>query len=292
MSKASKLSGSRRGLVPLAAAVAAVLASAAAGAQEAPRPDTSTWKCEKCPFAKGYQADYEIGGALVSDDAARFGNATGYDEEGGYVVAAGSGRFISEDYRMQWDLADLGTDARSVELSGGKPGTYEYNLEYSELPYRRFDTTRTVFREAGDETLVLADGWVGAGTTAGFTALDASLIDRPIGSDRTSYGVGAEFSGIDALRLRANYRRTEREGWDIIGASFYTQAALLPAQFDDQTDTIDFAATYGSDRWFVELGWTGSFYDNSNRQWIFENSYFAGVGPTQGAISQAPDSDA
>jgi MtrB/PioB family decaheme-associated outer membrane protein len=272
----------------LASAAAAVITGASAQ-DVPPRPDTSTWKCERCPFARGYEAEYELGATYVSEDAARFGNATGYDEQGGYVLASGTGQYDTDAYRMQWDLLDLGLDSRVVEISGGAPGTYEYQLEYSELPYRRYDTTDTVFRQAGDDALVLPDDWVRAGTTSGFTALDASLIDRNIGSDRQSLQLGGEFSGIERLRLRADYRRTERDGHSIVGASFFNSAALLPARFDERTDVVDFGAAYSLDRGFIELSWTGSFYDNTERAWRWDNPY---LGPAQGQIAQAPDSDA
>ena len=125
-----------------------MLVAARAGAQDVAPPDTSKWKCESCPFAKGHEAEYDVGGAYVSDDAARFGNATGYDEAGGYVVADGTGQYVSDAHRTEWELEDLGLDSRSVEVEGGKPGTYKYRLDYSELPYRRYDTTQTVFQQA------------------------------------------------------------------------------------------------------------------------------------------------
>jgi MtrB/PioB family decaheme-associated outer membrane protein len=273
----------------LASAAAAVIAPCASAQDVPPRPDTATWKCERCPFARGYDADYELGATYVSEDAARFGNATGYDEEGGYVLAAGTGQYDTDAYRMQWDLLDLGLDSRVVEISGGAPGTYEYRIEYSELPYRRFDTTDTVFRQAGDEALVLPDDWVRAGTTGGFTALDASLIDRNIESDRQSLQVGGEFSGVERLTLSADYRRTERDGHSIVGASFFNSAALLPARFDERTDTVDVGAAYRLNRGFIELSWTGSFYDNTDRAWRWDNPY---LGAAEGQVAQAPDSDA
>jgi hypothetical protein len=103
---------------------------------------------------------------------------TGYDEAGGYADVNGSGRYDSDGHRVQWELTDLGLDSRSVEVEGGKPGTYKYQLDYSELPYRRYDTTQTVFQQSTDELLVLPPGWVPAGTTGGFSALDANLADR------------------------------------------------------------------------------------------------------------------
>ncbi|HEY5810297.1 MAG TPA: MtrB/PioB family outer membrane beta-barrel protein, partial [Povalibacter sp.] len=203
--------------ISVLAGSAACFVAAYAVAQEAPPPDTSKWKCESCPFATGHKAQYELGGAYVSDDAARFGNATGYDEQGGYVAADGNGEYAGDDYQMQWEVTDLGLDSRSVEMEGGQPGTYKYELDYSELPYRRYDTTQTVFERASDELLALPSGWVPAGTTAGFTALDASLIDRDIESDRQTVGIGGEYLGTEHLRIQANYRRTEREGWGVAG---------------------------------------------------------------------------
>jgi MtrB/PioB family decaheme-associated outer membrane protein len=257
-----------------------------------PRPDTSEWKCEQCPKPEAYEADYSLGGTYVSDDSARFGNATGYDEEGGYVFAEGSGRRTTDSHFMSWDLVDLGTDARALEFEGGNPGAYQYHVGYSELPYRRFDDTQTIYRQAGNEDLVLPEGWVGAGSTSGMSALDASLADRDIQSDRTTYEIGAHYAGANPWQFAANYRRTQRDGWEIVGASFYTNAALLPAPFDDSTDQVDLTVSYQQERWFLQLGWSGSSYDNSNQAWRWENAFFAGAGATLGQIAQSPDNQA
>ena len=271
------------------AGIAALLVTARAHAQEVAPPDTSRWKCESCPFAKGHEAEYDAGGAYVSDDAARFGNATGYDESGGYVVADGTGQYVSDAHRTEWEFEDLGLDSRSVEVEGGKPGNYKYSFDYSELPYRRYDTTQTVFQQSGDELLVLPPGWVPAGTTAGFTALEASLAGRDIESDRETVGIGGEFLAFKYLRLQADFRRTEREGWGIAGAPFFTSSALLAAPFEDHTDTANFAALYDRERWSASLSWSGSFYEDSNEELRWDNPY---IGGGQGARAQAPDNKA
>lgn len=270
-------------------AVATTFIVTAVAAQEVPLPDTSQWKCEQCPFAKGHQAEYEVGGAYVSDDAARFGNYTGYDEKGGYVVANGEGGYASEDYRSEWELEDLGLDSRSVKVDGGKPGTYGYELEYSELPYRRYDTTQTPFRQTSNELLSLPSGWVSAGTTAGFTALNATLVDQDIELDRTTMGIGGDYRGLDGFRFEADYRRTEREGWGIAGAPFYTTSALLAAPINDHTDTASIAALYGDERWTASLSWTGSFYADSNDELRWQNPFNSAA---LGSLSTAPDNEA
>ena len=99
-------------------------------------------------------------------------------------------RTASENHRLGWYAEDLGLDSRVLEIDGGKPGTYSYSLDWSELPYRRFITTSTVFSEGTGGSLDLPAGWVRAGTTAGFTALNASLVSRSIESDRQILGLG------------------------------------------------------------------------------------------------------
>jgi len=269
--------------------LALLLFAARASAQDVPPPDTSKWKCESCPFTKGHQASYDVGGSYVSEDSGRFGNATGYDEAGGYADVNGSGRYDSDGHRVQWELTDLGLDSRSVEVEGGKPGTYKYQLDYSELPYRRYDTTQTVFQQSTDELLVLPPGWVPAGTTGGFSALDANLADRDIESDRQTIGVGGEYYASKHLMLQADFQRAEREGWGIAGSSFYTSSALLAAPIDEYTDSANLMATYSREKWSTSLAWTGSFYQDQNLQLQWDNPYSGGG---QGARAQAPDNKA
>jgi hypothetical protein len=120
------------------------LALLAAVAESAP-PDTSNWNCGFCPFASGYEANITVGGSYVSDDAAKFGDASGYDEEGGYVNVDGEGNYAGENYQLSWYAEDLGLDSRVFEIEGGRQGSFGFNLAYRELPHRVFDTTSTVF---------------------------------------------------------------------------------------------------------------------------------------------------
>ena len=62
--------------------------------------DTSEWACEYCPFDDGYRAKIRAGATSVSDDAARFGNFSGLDEEGAYGNVDGQGRYTSDGYRL------------------------------------------------------------------------------------------------------------------------------------------------------------------------------------------------
>ncbi|MGB5333521.1 MAG: MtrB/PioB family outer membrane beta-barrel protein, partial [Woeseiaceae bacterium] len=191
--------------------------------------DTSNWKCESCPFDQGYRAEVDTGATYVGEDGAiRFGNATGYDDKGGYANVDGHGRYVSDGYQLEWTIEDLGLDSRVFELDAGRQGTFGFHVGYRELPYRRFDTTRTVFNPSSSDTLTLPSGWVPAGTTSNMSQLSSSLRKQVIGSDRQIIDMGADWMPARDFRVYADFRRQNRDGIDITGGSSFTQAALLP----------------------------------------------------------------
>ena len=128
-------------ITPRRALIALSLAPAIGMAQV----DTSDWACESCPFDEGYRASVSAGATNVSEDAARFGNYSGYDEKGTYANVDGAGRYNGDGYRVDYIIEDLGLDSRAFDLSVGSEGLFEFTLGYRDLPYRRFDTTSTIF---------------------------------------------------------------------------------------------------------------------------------------------------
>ena len=253
--------------------------------------DTSNWKCELCPFEQEYTADVEVGASYVSESAARFGNATGLDDKGGVADVSGEGRYASEDFRFDWQAEDLGIDARAFRMSMAKPDRFEAYLGYSELPYRLFDTTSTVFRPAPDGALVLPDGWTGSGTTGGMTDLDSSLRPQDVGSDRDTIDLGGNVSALPGMKLYADFSRQDRSGIDIVSGSNFNQAALLPRFFDYQTDSIDLGLKYGRGPLSLSLAWYGSFFENKANSLVWDNPFFTGQGAPRGQLAVEPDND-
>src|SRR3974390_977743 len=80
----------------LAWVILAALASAAAWA-DPPSADTSTWKCEMCPFMQAYAADVEGGLLYASGANATSGRYTGIDHNGVYADVSASGQYRSQD---------------------------------------------------------------------------------------------------------------------------------------------------------------------------------------------------
>ena len=69
----------------LLAALGVLSAAGTAAAQV----DTSQWKCESCPYPKGATGTVDAGVGYVSDDSATFGNYTGLNQKGAYLVLGG-----------------------------------------------------------------------------------------------------------------------------------------------------------------------------------------------------------
>ena len=253
--------------------------------------DTSNWLCESCPFEEGYRAKVDAGGTYVSDDAARFGNGTGYDADGGYVNLDGRGRYVSDGYRLDWYAEDLGLDSRVAEIDGGKQGVFGIRLGYRELPYRRFDTSETVFDSPESDTLTLPAGWVPAGLTTEMTELSSSLRSKDVGTDRKTYDVGAHWKPAAGFRVYADFSRQTRDGIDITGGSGFTQSSLLPRWIDYETDQVDAGIQYSTDRASLTLAYYGSDFTNNNESLTWDTPFTSAPGAEQLRMAMAPGNE-
>ena len=277
----------RRNKNMLAAAVTAALVAPAASLAQV---DTSDWNCEYCPFDDGYSAEYEAGASHVSDDALRYGNATGYDEKGAYAELGGEGRYFSDGTEVKWLAEDLAHESRVFELSAGKPGKFEIDVGYRAIPYRLFGSTSTVYTGSGD-TLSRPSTWTTALTTAGFSDLDASLQPVNIEMDREILQFGLSYLPTRNVATYADYRRQQRDGIEIASAGGYTQAGFLPRVIDDYTDEIDAGVTLKLGELNLALAYYGSFYRNEIGSLTWDH-LFAPFSPENvGRTATEPDND-
>ncbi len=269
--------------------LALCISAALSPALAAENVDTSDWVCEFCPFEEGTSGDYDVGATNVSDDSAYFGNATGYDEEGAYANLDARGGYASEQHRVRWNVEDLGLSSRVINVDGGKPGRFSYNLDWSELPYRQFYTTETVFADAGNASLTLPSDWVRAPTTAGFTALDSNLVNRTLESDRQNLGLGGRYDISRRWSINADYRQRNNDGVRMFGGPTYTNASQLPAPFDYTTDEVELGVRYGTPTAFVGLSWYLSDFDNKYDSLSWQQPFTTDPGAENPEMAQAPD---
>ena len=273
----------------LTLAVASALG--AAGPAAAAAPDTSEWTCSKCPFDRGYRAEVELGAAYVDDSSAKFGDYTGLDDEGAYVLAGAEGRSATESgYVLEYDLRDLGLDSREVLIEGGHQGRFDFQLFYDRIPHTIWDTTATPYRDAGGTVQTLPPGWVDAGTTTGMTALAASLQPVDVGFDRDRYRAAGGYWFTEALELRVDYRRDQRDGTRTQLGSFGSVSTELLRPVDDATDRLDATLRYQGRGWFAEAGFSGSDYQNDADRLRWDNPFNAMTpGGDAGQMALAPD---
>lgn len=263
----------------------------AAAADPASPPDTSTWLCKRCPFEQGYRASASLGAAYVSDDAARFGDATGLDEQGGYVLADAAGRQVNEHgYALEYAIEELGLDSRSATLGVRRPGAFALRLSYDELPNHVFDTTQTVFTGTGSAQLGLPENWVRAGSTSGMAAVASDLRNVNISNERKTLGLDGQYFFSQRLGLAVDYRRQERDGLAIQGASFGTTSSQLPMAIDSTTDQVDLTLRYRADRGDVTLAYYASFYNEADPGRTWANPFTAWApGADSGRLAAPPD---
>ena len=213
------------------------------------------------------------GGSYVSEDAAKFGDATGYDEKGGYLNLDGAGGYASDGFRLSWYAEDLGLDSRALEIDGSRQGKYGFHFGYRELPKRIFDTSSSVFVASGNDTLMLPGSWVPAPLTSDMTALSSSLGSQNTESDRQIIEFGANYLPTSRFALFADYRQQQRDGVDIFAGSTFTQASQLLRPIDYQTDEIDFGMRYATERGHLTLAYYGSFFENGATGLIWDNPF-------------------
>ena len=251
--------------------------------------DTSQWTCEFCPFESGHRADYDVGAGNVDDDSAYFDDASGLGDKGVYAIVDGEGAYTSSNHRLQWTVEDLGLDSRYAKLEGARPGTFDYHLTYRELPRREFITTQSIFLESGESSLALPSGWVRSGTTAGFSALGASLASRDIESDRSVFGLGGRYRLADRISFSADYRRQDHDGVGILGGSYFTTSSLLPMPFDYVTDEVDLGIRYALEDGFLSLAWYLSDFENDSGAFGWESPFATAAGAEFAELAQPPD---
>lgn len=278
-----------------AAAGAALAAGLAGGLCPAPAPgqtvDTSRWECEFCAFPTGWHGDFSLGSGYVTDDSAKFGDFTGLEEDGAFLVGGIDVRYLGERGN-EWSLeaVDLGLDSRSLRLTGGRPDGFGFELSYDELPKYLFDTTVSPFRGAGDTPLTLPAGWVPAGSTRAMTELTQSLLPIDIEHERQTFGLGIELVRSAKLEYSAEFRHRERDGTQIFGGSFSGVSALLPAPIDYVTDELELAVVYATERSELRAAYFGSFFSSKDVAVIWENPFAALVpGADQGRAALPPD---
>jgi MtrB/PioB family decaheme-associated outer membrane protein len=264
-------------------------AAADTPAPSAPAPNTNDWTCTQCPFLKGSEGEAEVGALNAQGANASFGRYTGIDHTGTYVDAGTSGQSRSEDGSYaNYDLESLGLASREGYVEGGREGRYDLRISYDGQPTRLYDTAETPFRGNG-ANLGLPSNWVAAGSTGGMSALAGNLAPVDLGYDRRTVALLGRFFASSRWTLFGEFRRQEKIGTDLTGASFLTEAVQLPQPIDYVTDSLETGAAWAGRRASFRLTYTGSWFEDNSSALTFANPYVPIVpGSTEGRLGVPP----
>ncbi|MEP5763866.1 MAG: MtrB/PioB family decaheme-associated outer membrane protein [Halieaceae bacterium] len=281
-------------------AIACAVVAACASILDA--PTSFAQKADSRPLATRWQLDYngqvEVGVGYVTDDNFQFGKYNGlYEDE---VTLIGNLDWSGSKGNSFWNLSgsDLGLDTREGRAEWRSDG---WNL-FFELDSQKQvgnDSGRTPFR--GGETLSLPADWVSAQTTAGFTALDASLRGFDQELERDIYTLGGAYQLNSSWGFEGSVRYEEREGNNDLGAAIAPNAAageavILPQSIDYDSTEFDFAVNYQANKLSMVGSLFYSDFDNNDDSLLWQNPY-SSFGPDIawpagiGGISQAPDNE-
>jgi MtrB/PioB family decaheme-associated outer membrane protein len=281
-----------RGL-PLLLAAAILSTPMPAEAEDAPAVDTSRWVCKYCPFEDGSSASVELGGGYVSDDSFKFGEYTGLNKQGGFAVGNADARYRNRDGRwLDLSATDLGLDSRSLNIAGGKQGSYRLFLNYKELPHYITDTALTPFLGVGTGSLTLPSGWVPAANTGTMASLNASLHGVDLETKRRAVELGAALTPVVHWEFAVKFRHEEKTGALATGGSFVFNSSQLVTPVDYNTNQIDVSAAYIQSRLQVRLAYYGSIFTNNEASLTWANPYAPLVpGATVGERALAPSNE-
>ncbi|MBI4357002.1 MAG: MtrB/PioB family decaheme-associated outer membrane protein [Gammaproteobacteria bacterium] len=261
-------------------------------------------------------SELEIGLGSISQDSFKFGEYTGQEEKGPYVIGnlnihrlgTVDSTTLDNDAALYWILKGraLGLNSRELGLETGVQGDYKLWVGYDQLPKFQTDTAKTPFRGVGGDTLTLPAGWVAATTTAGMTALNSSLQDLKISHERKNYKIGFSKLFGSHWGFKTQYQHETKEGKTITGAVIGNSGAnprsvLIPQPIDYVTHQFEAVLEFTGQKGQFELGYYGSLFNDKENSLTWENPYStittpppgwsaaAGFPTGQGRIGLPPD---
>jgi MtrB/PioB family decaheme-associated outer membrane protein len=269
-----------------------MLALAAAWA-DTPAPDTSAWKCERCPFFQGYQGDVEAGLLYANGANAAYGRYTGIDKNGTYPAVGGVGQYRRADgLDVSYDVEQLGLPGPEAKAELTREGRYDIRAHYQGIPTRLYDTGATPFLGGGSPYLTLPGNWVPAGGTSGMSALESTLRPLEIEFNQRTASLSGSYFASSAWTLHTEFRHQETDGTNVISGSFLTQAVQLPQPIEYVNNTLEAGAAWTSRHASLRLTYTGSWFQNDIDSLSFANPYLPiAPGSTQGRLALPPDNN-
>ncbi|WP_455202813.1 MtrB/PioB family decaheme-associated outer membrane protein [Kaarinaea lacus] len=256
---------------------------------------TSSWECKWCPYEDkaAPQTKMEGGVGYVTNDSFKFGDYTGLNEEGAYLI--GNMEYSSRDEEsgyMDAEIYDIGLDSREVGAKTGKQGKVDVDLQYRELPKFNSDTAKTPYQGRDNQTLPL--NWDFASGTQGMTELANALHQVDLYTQRRTFLLAADYYQTKSLSYGLSFQRDTKEGFRSSGMALgntfgSARSAILATPVDNITDQGEAKVSYVKQRWQTALSYKFSNFKNDVESIRWQNAFSVPTGVTEGRGGQEPD---
>lgn len=292
----SKALNTRRVLI-LLVALASVVLAIHAQANPPTKPaavDTSKWECQFCAYTYGWNGQLDVGLGNVSSSSYKFGEYTGLEKSGLYLLLGGDAAYRDKDGHYINVVADnLGIASRDLSMGGGKQGLYELTAEFQEIPQFIANSGRTPFLGIGSDTLTLPSNWVPGGATGQMTSLNRDLRPVDIENTRRITTLGVKVMPPKShWHFTVHFQRDTRNGTEALGGNFLTTTTLLPEAMHYRTDQVRASAEYDVAKWQVGFGYYGSFFQDADTALTWNNPFLPITpGATQGQMGTPPSNN-
>jgi MtrB/PioB family decaheme-associated outer membrane protein len=252
-------------------------------ANESENPvDEKNWLCNFCTYASGWLGSVDFGTGYSNDPSHKFGNYRGIENEGSFLSLFSTAQYRSEEGTyFDFRARDLGTNNRQIELSGGKEGRYQVDVNYGEIArYSVFGAT-TPYLGSGTSQLSLPVNWIAGTTTGEMSTLNSSLAESDMRTLRKNLDAGIKVNASKNWHYQAKLSHSEKNGTrPLAGGVLTIHANLFPAPVDFSTDRLDLNVEYSGKHGQVRLGFSSLWFANDQESITWQNP-FSPIGNTQ-----------
>jgi MtrB/PioB family decaheme-associated outer membrane protein len=193
-------------------------------------------------------------------------------------------------------------DDQAYEGALGQYGLFRLDLGWDRVRHVLSNSAQTIFHESGgDFTLDPAQRAAIEATFAGGVANRANIaatiygLGRPVDlAYNTDVGfVGLQLTPTEGLRFNLEYNNRRNEGTRATSATMANDVITeLAIPLDQMTHEAKFMAEYAKPNFAIQLGYTGSFFDNEFKSYRWDNPVTTTDTQARGEISAAPDNTA
>ncbi|MEW6690131.1 MAG: MtrB/PioB family decaheme-associated outer membrane protein [Pseudomonadota bacterium] len=194
----------------------------------------------------------EAGIANVSRDNQRFGQYSGLNDKGAYLLldAYINRRYDDTGTWLRFTGRNLGLDSRELRFEHNRQGNWGYFIDFSQTP--RHDPYTVTTRLTG----------IG---TANQTILgSATMQEYRLKTERKAWTFGFDKSLLPGLGLQVRFRNEDKEGSRLFGQGTFGSFRFLTDPIDYNTKQLEATLNYSTPRLQLSGGYYGTWFRNSN----------------------------